>query len=263
MIRLAQQIQRSGIMLAFLLAFGVARVDAAPQSSNQQSLEDLGDGLLDDSVLKELIDAAGKAKAGEGAPSDDQSGLLPDIDSLRRMLEPETQSPPAGEDLGQAGESPLSRISDRMLHARELLASQSSSGETRAVQEEIVSELDKLIEQLNKQCQKCGGGQCNKPGEQQTQRSTPKPGRGEPAASAGTQSKPQPSRVTSGGGGEAQPGDLADRDVVKQLWGQLPDRLRQQLLQSTADEFLPKYREELEMYFRRLAEEQSDGASDK
>jgi hypothetical protein len=37
--------------------------------------------------------------------------------------------------------------------------------------------------------------------------------------------------------------------------------LRQQLLQSTADEFLPKYRTELEQYFRRLAEEQSSDTS--
>lgn len=256
-----QQAMAAAVIVMVFLSFVVAA--AAPQSSNQQSLEDLGDSLLDDNVLKELIDAAGKASPGPAAPSQNQPGLLPDVDALRRMLEPDAATPPAGEDLGKGGESPLARISNRMLHAGQLLAGKNSSGETRIVQEEIVSELDKLIEQLNKKCQNCSSGQCNKAGEQQTQNSTPKPGGAKAAASAGTQSRPQQSQVSSGGGSEAQPGDLADRDAVKQLWGQLPERLRQQLLQSSADEFLPKYREELEMYFRRLAEEQAAGAVDR
>jgi hypothetical protein len=153
------------------------------------------------------------------------------------------------------------RISSQMSQAGDLIADQNTSGQTRAVQEEIVSELDKLIDQLNKQCQQCSGGQCNKPGGQKAQSSTPKPGGGKATASGGSRAGPQQSRVSSGGGGEAQPGEVADRDVVKELWGQLPERLRQQLLQSSADEFLPKYREELEMYFRRLAEEQSSGGT--
>lgn len=238
----------------------------APAVAGEESLEDLGDELLNDALLDRLINAANKAKADRedyaGKPSDatqpaNQSpSLLPDVDELRRMLEPQKPTKPQnGEDVGQ---SPLVSISGRMAEAGQLIESQIITGETKQVQEEIVSELDKLIEKLNKQCQNCSSGQCNKPSSQQTQSSTPKPGSGKPSASAGAQSGPQQSQASMGGGANAQPGELADREVAKQLWGQLPERLRQQLLQSTAEEFLPKYREELELYFQRLAEEESN-----
>jgi hypothetical protein len=59
------------------------------------------------------------------------------------------------------------------------------------------------------------------------------------------------------------PGDarteLADRtELIKQLWGHLPEREREQMLQSFSGEFLPKYELELEKYYRKLAEEQGE-----
>ncbi len=253
------RVSRAAAVLASVsLALGCCTlvVQAAPQPSGKKSLEDLGENLLDDNMLEQLIKSASKAKPSGAAPADSQPGLLPDTDELRRRLAPQRPLQPGGEDLGQTGESPLARISSQMAEAGDLIAERETSGRTRDVQEEIISELDKLIDELNKQCQQCSSGKCDKPGNQQTQKSTPKPGASKPSATRGSQSAPQESQVLSGGGGEAQPGSVADRDVIKQLWGQLPERLRQQLLQSTADEFLPKYREELELYFRRLAEEQ-------
>lgn len=258
------------VSLASLVAFALLTstspwVQGAPTKADSESLEDLGGELLDDVLLGDLIDSANKQKpAAEQEsrkhtdPSGKQPNLVPDMDELRRLLDP--PKPPAKIDGEDIGESPLARISGRMAVAGELIASQNATGETRAVQEEIVSDIDKLIDQLSKQCQKCKGGQCNKPGQQQTQASTPKQGGGKPSASSSTQSGPAQSQVSQGGGGEAQPGSPANQDAIKQLWGQLPERLRQQLLQSTADEFLPKYRDELEQYFRRLAEEQSTDA---
>ncbi|MFV2068611.1 MAG: hypothetical protein ACC645_16700, partial [Pirellulales bacterium] len=41
---------------------------------------------------------------------------------------------------------------------------------------------------------------------------------------------------------------------VKEVWGHLPERMRQQLIQSASDQFLPKYQIPLESYFRRLSE---------
>lgn len=256
MLLFTKRVLTAVIAVGMLLALPATLLQAAPKSSDGASLEDLGNNLLDDAMLQELIDSVSKRQPALSTPSTDQPSLLPEIDDLRRMLDPKQQALPKGEDLGQRGESALARISNRMAEAGELIASRNTNGETREAQEEIVAELDKLIKQLNKQCQNCSGGQCNKPGSQQTQGSTPKPS-GKPSASPGAQAALQQSRVSSGGEDEAQPGNVADREVIKQLWGQLPERLRQQLLQSTDDEFLPKYREELEMYFRRLAEEQS------
>ena len=46
--------------------------------------------------------------------------------------------------------------------------------------------------------------------------------------------------------------------MVKALWGHLPERSREQMLQSFSDEFLPKYELEIEQYYRRLSEEQGE-----
>ena len=51
--------------------------------------------------------------------------------------------------------------------------------------------------------------------------------------------------------------------MVKDLWGQLPPHAREQLLQSSSDEFLPQYELEIEKYYRRLAEEQQDKDANK
>jgi len=42
--------------------------------------------------------------------------------------------------------------------------------------------------------------------------------------------------------------------LIKDLWGNLPERQREQILQPLSETFLPKYAEEIEAYFRTLAE---------
>ena len=54
-------------------------------------------------------------------------------------------------------------------------------------------------------------------------------------------------------------GDLAASlaatgELVKDLWGHLPERQRQQILQPLSEDFLPKYATEIEEYFRALAD---------
>jgi hypothetical protein len=41
-----------------------------------------------------------------------------------------------------------------------------------------------------------------------------------------------------------------------EIWGHLPERLRQQMQNADAIEFLPQYRQLIEDYYRRLSEEQ-------
>ena len=43
---------------------------------------------------------------------------------------------------------------------------------------------------------------------------------------------------------------------MKDVWGQLPAREREQMLQSPPEQFLPKYELLLEKYYKRLADEQ-------
>ena len=86
---------------------------------------------------------------------------------------------------------------------------------------------------------------------------------GASAAQQSTASQKQASEASEALRKESD-GQLANRsELVKDLWGQLPQRMREQLLQSSDDEFLPKYRQELEEYFRALAEEQAKQPADR
>ena len=46
--------------------------------------------------------------------------------------------------------------------------------------------------------------------------------------------------------------------MMKDVWGQLPERAREQMLQSPPEKFLPKYELLIEKYYQRLAEEQPE-----
>ena len=46
--------------------------------------------------------------------------------------------------------------------------------------------------------------------------------------------------------------------VIKQVWGELPEKERQQMLQTSVEEFLPKYADLIERYFKRLAEDRKE-----
>jgi hypothetical protein len=44
---------------------------------------------------------------------------------------------------------------------------------------------------------------------------------------------------------------------MKDAWGNLPERIREQMMQTSVDEFLPKYELLIEKYFQRLSEEEN------
>jgi hypothetical protein len=87
----------------------------------------------------------------------------------------------------------------------------------------------------------CTGGQCTRPPGQEGQ-----PDSGNPQGTS-------PGQASGGPSGEALDATLAQR-LVQGLWGELPARERQSLLQPLGAEFVPKYAAATRQYFRRLAE---------
>jgi hypothetical protein len=93
------------------------------------------------------------------------------------------------------------------------------------------------------------------------------PGRqaGQQAAKSNGRTGPSPAQSTSAVSGS--PGNTADRSaigaLVKDLWGKLPERQREELLQPLSEEFLPEYAAEIEEYFRVLAETPRTPAAEK
>jgi hypothetical protein len=119
------------------------------------------------------------------------------------------------------------------------------SGHASAAQQEAITELDSLIASLQKQCEKCGG-QCNKPGSKSA-----KPNSG---GKSGASPGPSAATVATTTATAAPADRSAISRLVKDLWGQLPERQREELLQPLSEEFLPAYAADIEEYFRVLAE---------
>lgn len=153
-----------------------------------------------------------------------------------------------GAEQGTASEAALEKVRRGMKEAELALAARDASGKASAAQQQVVAELDAMIADLQKECEKCGG-QCNKPPSPSDERPKPSAKRsGKPGETAGV------AKTASG----EQIDRAAVANLVKDLWGRLPERQREELLQPLSEEFLPEYAAEIEEYFRVLAEPPAD-----
>jgi hypothetical protein len=154
----------------------------------------------------------------------------------------------AGEDLG-AAENPLLRMAEQMRTVGEWLHAAQVGSSTQRAQEEIIANLDQMIAQQQKQCR--GSGQ--KPSASKRPGAANKPGSSQKPGDAGAQAAAD-STDTMRPGENARPAGTTPQDLLKKVWGHLPERLRDRMLQNPAERFLPKYEQEIEAYFERLAE---------
>lgn len=162
-------------------------------------------------------------------------------------------------------ESPLAAIARRMREVESRISRADCGGQTLQAQQAILVDLDALIQQAKKSCGQCqSSGQkasqgvqqrkpvtqaCNKPGDKPGQcqgKPGDKPG-GSGKAPLGQADAKQP---------DARHADMNEmRALLKRLWGELPQRDREQMLQLPVEEFLPEYESLIEDYFRGLSEE--------
>lgn len=186
------------------------------------------------------------AVAQDAAEDDSLDAEL--LEGLKEALPPEAVID--GEDLG-APEDPLARMAGKMRSVEEELRATRLGPPTQRMQEEIIADLDKLIEQQQQKCQggtpKPGGQPSPKPGSTPSPAPTPSA----PAAQAGNQGASDSETATRPGEGTGAE-MVAPQDLLKHVWGHLPQRLRTQMLQNPNEKFLPMYEREIEEYFRRL-----------
>lgn len=269
------------------LTFCPQNTSAAPNTVNnlpeselslETGLENLGNGLLDgllEDIEKELpispadcTDPGPHLKKPSVRPPaspvrPNSKSWLPQTDQLRRQMNQQM----GGEDVGQQQPSPLTPIAQRMQSAAQLISVDGNGAEQPApVQKQVVADLDKLIAQMEKECQ--GGGECKPKPEKEKQaskRSKPKPGKGSKPgkpSSKPSQAAAKDSTTRMGSAPVANANGQSPEDLMKAAWGHLPARLREQMVQSSSDEFLPEYQEELEKYFQRLAEREAAEGSE-
>ena len=126
-------------------------------------------------------------------------------------------------------------------------------------------------QQRREQRQQAGSDQQSGPGQQTAKNDgPPMPGGGmepmpggqggnEPQPTAGGSDPTQPGGATGGRGGRGTPALPLDDAIAKQVWGHLPERLRQQMSQYYREQFMPKYGELLQEYYSALAEREKSG----
>ena len=228
------------VAMAVLLFACLPATAQPPRSLDDELLEGLRSEPLDE-VDRELFDPQpGQGKAGESGDGSQ------DLDQRLKQ------------ELGAAGISedsnPLLEIARRMQLAGERISKNDSGSDTQDLQTGIVEDLSAMIEQARKNCRQ------SKPGSNHKQQTAlrgpigpPNPNQGAP----GTNSAENPTGSSNrpSGSGRGTTTDLEQvQAVIKDIWGQLPPNMREQMLQSPPEEFLPKYERLIEQYFRRLAE---------
>ncbi len=234
-----------GLMLLGSDRLAVAQnQQVAPPSLDDALFGDLGQGSVDPGVEKELFgeDPTGPEKK-EAAKNDPLSARR--IEAWNDLLEKEL-----GQSAVDEARNPLLGIARSMRLVEGLIDENRSGKQTQDIQDDIITDLDALLKRAKKKCQSCSS-QCQSVAQRkptdQPKPSQPKEGSAKPKPATTSNAKP--------GKADGAAPDMAEMmAVIKQVWGELPEKERQQMLQSSVEEFLPKYAELIEQYYRRLAE---------
>jgi hypothetical protein len=136
---------------------------------------------------------------------------------------------------GLVHDDPIGSIADKMDDVVIDLKDVKTDAPVQTKEKAVVADLDQVIAQLTQQCKGSGGG-------------NPNP------------SKPMANSTLAKGPGGSGP--MHDAKEGTRLWGQLPPKLREQILQSQTEGFPPGYEAVLASYYARLAQGQVPDASD-
>jgi hypothetical protein len=236
-----------GMIVAWAIgAAGVMAAEPAPDGSDAGSKPAAGslDQLLLDDLDNRLLEGLDFPSA---KPMDDPDGSKPEVPPLDQLG--------WGEDLGSESSDPFLVIGRQMRTAEELIGRRDTSEATRRVQRQIVEDLERLIEQMNKQC---GGQQGTSSQKSSRGEKQPKPGGKTGSGEHPGTSKPARDSETQVGQRESDDERLFRmRETLAEVWGHLPARVREQMQSGMAEEFLPKYERLIEQYYQRLAEERA------
>jgi flagellar biosynthesis GTPase FlhF len=206
---------------------------------------------------------------------------LPTLDDLLDLDVPDAQKKPVVEDkpidpdavTAQQGRNALERAVGRMQDVASRMGnSRDVSISLQRQQEEIIKDLDQVIAAAKKQQQEqqssSSSSSSSSQQQQQNQQDSAKQNsqKRSDASKSNKQTKSaseqQTTKPSSNAGDTAasmatqQPGSKAQpMESGKVEWGNLPPRLRDELMQGTQERFSPVYEKQTEAYYRRLAEE--------
>ena len=277
------------LSLAALLASVAATADLTAAEPKSAGGKPSARSKLDDALLEGLGDAAEDEALdkAEGKPDRNQSATDESaVDRKSKSKAPAKSVKPRpvggelddellkglgdGEDIELGGKpgkpaeggksaNPLVDLGRQMHEVESRIAQAKSDDETQKLQERIASELQKLIKQLQRRKKSSSSSSSSNKDQQTAEREKVEQpttgGAGQQAAAdspAAESTETLEERKTQ----KAETSQLDE--ALKDIWGQLPAHLRQQMEQYAKEELLPKYELQIEEYFRALAKGQRE-----
>jgi hypothetical protein len=268
-------IRRLATCLCLLVCAGgltLAQV-AQPEGGDDQPLR-----------LKKKDRAADAAKEEPGKPIEQ-----PDPPKRGEKLKIDDDPPENPDEPEMDEQEILNRILKNARTSEERLANKEVNDSTRQVQRDILKDLDSLIEQSKKPPQDNqdqgggggGGGQAQSGGQkdqkngqgggmsaraQRRQRQQQARGSGKGSKSGQGQGEAeQPQQITKGsgnqggGGGTSKTEDVEKlAEIYKDIWGQLPEGLRLEMMAYSKEQFMDKYKDQLKKYYSTISEKGRD-----
>lgn len=172
-------------------------------------------------------------------------------DSINRLLDDVSESPERYRNVAALmaiemmvwREKDLGWISRKMENIQRRLDLGQGGDKTQKIQKEVVVRLDEMIKELEDQQKKSGDG-TGGPGN---------PGGNGPPGNNVQSSAPQQDSIGGNGGGAGQVDQKRVRELAE-VWGKLPEKDRARAMVELTRSLPPKYREAVEIYFKRLGE---------
>jgi hypothetical protein len=228
--------------IVLLLGVPLMAQSPTPSSTDDELLKQLNEKSTDDVDRQLFGDKSKEKKDAAGAGQGDEKLQ----EQLRREL---------GAAAEKEEDNPVLGIARRMMDVQTRIADADGGEKVQDDEKRIVADLDKLIEQAKKSCCKCSGS-CSKPGQASSRTSNPsgkkpgsKPG-SKPSTKPAQQSSQRPAEKKTV---KADPEEM--KNLIKDLWGELPPNVREQMMQNPTEQFVPQYESMIEEYYRRLSEE--------
>jgi hypothetical protein len=171
--------------------------------------------------------------------------------------EPKEDTEPNAEDLQEKIREITNRIAKNIGQAEERLQKKDSGEVTQQTQRDIVRDLDELIEQTRRQQQQQQQSSSSSSSSSQRNQQARKNRTQQSRASGNRPQQSQPENQSGNnprGGKSGQEGMSKLADLYKDVWGHLPETLRQEMDQYSREQFMAKYADLLKQYYATIAE---------
>ena len=219
----------------------------------------------------EQVDSADVKKTTGDSAAETSEPSLDDLLKLNDDKKPELKKPDSATNIPDI--KPQAKLSDAQASnafaqaveqmneaAARLRKLQDAGVQTQRIQESVLRHLDEVLAHAQQQQQKSKGkpGSSSKKPKQETgssknqQKQGSKPQGNQPK---GKNQSSNPSKGKFSPGNASEPTVKGNIEETRVEWGNLPQRLRDELDQSLGEKFSPIYKKLTEAYYRRLAEE--------